>query len=307
MDPKGTGNPNLSYTTHGDLQAPCVVLCQGLGMSAADWPDALVSGLSRDFHVLIPDNRDAGASPHWGPDHDCHALEQLALEALGKPFTAPFDLNSMRDDVIQLTETLGIQRYAILGFSMGGMIAQGVAAARPESVSAMIQVCSSAGEPTPPFPETTRRRFQATARGFSCTEDLVAWLADDIVYFSYPNPVPSQSAWKTAARMICDGFSSGAFARQYLAILATPPREHILKTIAAPALVIAGAEDRCIPAASSERAKELLPKADLHVLPDMGHTIEPQAVDLILDWLRSRLTGTREPSPATWVDAQAVS
>ena len=204
-------------------------------MSAADWPDALVSGLSRDFHVLIPDNRDAGASPHWGPDHDCHALEQLALEALGKPFTAPFDLNSMRDDVIQLTETLGIQRYAILGFSMGGMIAQGVAAARPESVSAMIQVCSSAGEPTPHSRKQHAGVFRRQREDSPARRDLVAWLADDIVYFSYPNPVPSQSAWKTAARMICDGFSSGAFARQYLAILATPPREHILKTIAAPA------------------------------------------------------------------------
>ena len=285
----------LGYALHGAPGAPCIVLCQGLGMSAADWPRDLVYGLAQTHCVVVADNRDAGASPRFGPDHDPDAVSELEKEAQGIPFQPRYSLDTMRDDVLRLTDFLGIRKFAILGFSMGGMIAQRVAAACPERVWSMVQVCSSAGEAKPPFPEGTRRRFLRTARGFPSAAELTDWLASDIAYFAHPNAVAPATARAAAVQMIRDGFSPGAFARQYLAIVGSTSDESMLRHVNAPALVVAGAEDRCIPAASSRRVLDRMPHAELHVVQDMGHTIEPPAIDLILDWLRAGQAGTGTP------------
>ena len=259
-----SGDVALAVELVGQRTAPAIVLCQGLGMRIADWPEKLLEELSEHFYVVMVENRDTGFSSRCD-----------------KPYT----LFDMAADIECVTAHLGLSRYALLGFSMGGMIAQIVAARCRENVSAFIQVCSSAGEATPPISQEAIRRFEITARGFTSEEETAEWLAEDIAFFAAPQDINPVEARRKAVEMVQAGHSADAFARQYAAICGSGERSRLLPLIAAPALIIAGANDCCIPVESSRRAASLIPHSKFHCLENTGHTFVGTAIDLVLRWL----------------------
>lgn len=259
-----SGDVALAVELVGQRTAPAIVLCQGLGMRIADWPEELIEELSEHFYVVMVENRDIGSSSRC---------------------SMPYTLFDMAADIECVTVHLGLSRYALLGFSMGGMIAQIVAARCRENVSAFIQVCSSAGEATPPLSQESIRRFEITARGFTSEEETAEWLAEDIAFFAAPQDINPVEARRKAVEMVQAGHSADAFARQYAAICSSGERSRLLRLIAAPALIIAGANDCCIPIESSRRAASLIPHSKFHCLENTGHTFEGTAIDLVLRWL----------------------
>jgi pimeloyl-ACP methyl ester carboxylesterase len=258
------GDVALVVETFGDVNDPAIILCQGLGMCIADWPDNLVERLSRRLFVVLVENRDVGFSSR------CNR---------------PYDLFDMAADIESVAAALDLDRFALLGFSMGGMIAQIVAARRPGSVTALVQLCSSAGEADPPFPDETRRRFERTCRGFVSVDETIDWLAEDAAYFAAPEHLSDAESRSIAMDMVKAGHSADAFARQYAAICGSGDRTDLLRTIAAPALVIAGDGDVCIPPDFSARAAALMPHATYVCLEDCGHWIGTAAIDATLHWL----------------------
>ena len=267
-----SGDVALAVEITGQRNAPAIVLCQGLGMRIADWPEELIEKLSERFHVVMVENRDTGCSSRCD-----------------KPYT----LFDMAADIKCVTAHLGLGRYALLGFSMGGMIAQIVASRCRENVSAFIQVCSSAGEATPPFSQQAAKRFEITARGFTSEEETAEWLAEDIAFFAAPQDINAVEARRKAVEMLQAGHSAEAFARQYAAICGSGERSRLLRLIAAPALIIAGANDCCIPVESSRRAASLIPHAKFHCLENTGHTFEGTAIDLVLQWMVDTVSPTQ--------------
>lgn len=268
-----SGDVALAVETLGERDAPAIVLCQGLGMRVADWPDRLIEGLAGQFFVVLVENRDIGRSGR-----------------ADKPYT----LFDMATDIERVASELGLERFALLGFSMGGMIAQIVAARCRDRVTALIQICSSSGETEPPFPEEARRRFQITARGFASREATIDWLAEDTAYFAAPETVSPAEARRNAVDMVEAGHSAKAFARQYAAICGSGDRSDLLRLIAAPALVIAGSGDVCIPPESSRRAAALIPRARFVRLEGAGHWIGDAAIHATLAWLDETVSELEE-------------
>lgn len=268
-----SGDVALAVELVGQRTAPAIVLCQGLGMRIADWPEKLVEELSSHFYVVMVENRDIGCSSRCD-----------------KPYT----LFDMAADIEHVTARLGLNRYALLGFSMGGMIAQIVASRCQENVSAFIQVCSSAGEAIPPLSQEAIKRFETTSRGFTSEEETAEWLAEDIAFFAAPQAINPVEARHKALEMVQAGHSAEAFARQYAAICGSGERSRLLRLIAAPALIIAGANDCCIPVESSRRAASLIPHSKFHCLENTGHTFEGTAIDLVLKWLVDTVSPTQE-------------
>nr|WP_319948191.1 alpha/beta fold hydrolase [uncultured Shimia sp.] len=118
-----------------------LVLLLGLGMQLGEWPKSFLDNLARDFRVICIENRDMRQSGRCGPDDeqldDSHGEEAPLL---------PYTLHDMRDDVMRVLRELEVDRFAVVGFSIGGMIAQLVAEQAGDRLFAFAQICSSAGE-----------------------------------------------------------------------------------------------------------------------------------------------------------------
>lgn len=281
------GDCPIYVEMHGDKAAPCILMILGLGMQLSDWPQNLVDSLARDFHVICIDNRDMGRSGRAGPDIDPDAIRRVESHQISHQ--APYSLCDMRDDVLRCVDALGISSFAVVGFSMGGMIAQLVAAKLGSRVTAMAQICSSAGEAEIPSPPGAWDRFTRTARPFGSETELVDWLTEDLIWWSEPTPLSEEDAHATAVAMIEGGFSSGGYARQLLALNGSGDRTAALQSIVSPTLIIAGEQDRCVMPQSSWQAHALIARSEFVLCKDMGHALDPQAIQHLEDWLRKIL------------------
>lgn len=95
------------------------VVCFSYLMSTMDdWDPAVIDGLSRRFHVYLFDNRGVGRSEGQTPS----SIEEMA------------------EDAFHFLRAMGLSRIFLLGFSMGGMVAQAFTAAHPEMVERLILV-----------------------------------------------------------------------------------------------------------------------------------------------------------------------
>jgi pimeloyl-ACP methyl ester carboxylesterase len=110
-----------------------LVLIMGLGGTMDDWAPPLVNQLEAHFRVVVLDNAGVGKTAAVGP---------------------PLTITAMANQVSALISSLGLRRPAVLGWSMGGMIAQALAVLHPTQVSRLILAATQAGNgkalPVPP-------------------------------------------------------------------------------------------------------------------------------------------------------------
>src|SRR5882724_12950378 len=103
------GALEIAFETDGREDADSVLLLMGLGGARHAW-DLVRPALARHHHLILVDNRDAGESD----------------EASGG-----YDMADMAGDALGVMDHLGIDRFHVVGASMGGAIAQRVAAEVP--------------------------------------------------------------------------------------------------------------------------------------------------------------------------------
>ena len=289
--------PSLHAREDGPPSAPCVVLLAGLGMGSLDWPDGLVEGLASDFRVLRFDNRDAGLSPRCGADPDPDAVLAVRSANHPHPDAPPYDLGDMALDVLAALDARGIARFSLIGFSMGGMIAQKLALAAPDRVAALVLV-STAARPGP-FAPKVHERFVRMGEPFGDAAALRAWLDADIAFFHAPCvPAPADRR-RMVGEMLAAGLTQGGFARQYRAILATAGWSAGLRRLACPALVLCGGGDVCLPPQHARALGAALSGAEVRIVDGVGHSLEPALWLPILDWMRcERQAGATPGHPA---------
>ena len=120
---------NLCYDEVGDAKAPVILLIMGLGTQMIAWPDAFCLTLAqRGFRVVRFDNRDIGLSTKIENAALVDLVAAFSRAMAGKPVEAPYTLDDMAADAIGLMNVLRVGRAHLVGASMGGMIAQIVAA-----------------------------------------------------------------------------------------------------------------------------------------------------------------------------------
>ena len=121
---------------------PKAVVIMGLGGSNIAWGDALISGLAaQGYEVLLLDNRDTGASTRFDDWGQPTLWWELLKYKLGFSVNAPYTLNDMATDITGLMTAVGYDQAHIIGASMGGMIAQIVAARHPEKTQSSYRSC----------------------------------------------------------------------------------------------------------------------------------------------------------------------
>ena len=107
-------------------RGPQLLLVNGYAATSADWDPGFLMGLARSFEVICPDNRGVGAS---------------------EPGEGELTIDAMAGDLEALIEALDLQSIPLVGWSMGGFIAQRLAARAPQRVGAMALLATDPGGP----------------------------------------------------------------------------------------------------------------------------------------------------------------
>jgi pimeloyl-ACP methyl ester carboxylesterase len=268
----------LCYETFGDPAHPTVLLVMGLGTQMIAWHEDFCAALAaRELHVVRFDNRDIGRSTHVAGRPPTAA--QLLLRSR-RP--ARYTLADMADDAAGLLERLELAPAHVVGASMGGMIAQTLAARRPELVRSLVSIMSNtgsrrSGQPSLGIWSVLLRRAPSDRDGFS--EHMVR-VFEAIGSPGLPRDLDDIRT--LAARSFDRDHDPAGPGRQLAAIIASGDRTAELRTIAAPTLVIHGSRDRLVAPSGGRATARAIPGAQLMVIPGMGHDLPRAAWPQIL-------------------------
>ena len=300
----------LEYEVSGDPAAPPVLLIMGLGAQLTRWPEPFHRALSdAGFRVIRYDNRDVGRSTRMA-QLGVPSLPAAALRAaLGLPVGAPYDLGALTADAVGLLDALAIRSAHVVGASMGGMIAQMLAANHAGRVRGLVSIMSSSGHRGLPGPSLGLRlaliRRPDPSAGRDHLIDRTCALLRRIASPGYP-PDP-QVLREQVAGDIDRGYYPPGVGRQLLAILASGSRAPILGQVAAPTLIQHGAEDPLIPVAAAHDLHRRIRGSRLEIFPGMGHDLPRALVPTLTGQIIEHLRRADAAAPAAQVSGTAVS
>ena len=278
----------IDYDVHGAADAPPLLAIMGLSMPAAAWPPVLIDLLvGRGARVITFDNRDAGGSTKFGGARTIPVAAAIARAALGLHVPAPYTLHDMAADAIGLLDALGVGQAHLVGVSMGGMIAQLMAAKCPQRVASLTSIMSSTGNRSPRVAFGRPRAIRAILRRPTDPHDVQS-LVDNLEHKFSVIGTPMAPQERAAQRPHYEriarrGLDSAASRRQLLAVLATGDRRDWLKRITAPTLVLHGRLDPLLPVAAGIETAQCIPGAKLVVVEGMGHDLPPPLLPRIAD------------------------
>lgn len=272
-----TTSRGLHYRIYGTGDLPVMILLMGLGMSGGQWPDAFVERLVQSgLRVVVPDNRDCGASMRVS----ANVSEREMLTAVGRtllrlPVEAPYALEDMALDVELLIDELRERRVHVVGFSMGGMIAQVLATHCPARVASLVSMSSACGNPKTGFGKLStivKLLRMPHDRGNAL---ILRQYGQTIFRALEGRSYRADDAEMHAAleRFADQGYDAAGTMRQLMAILASGDRSRQCRRIMAPTLVIHGDDDPLLPLAAGQECARLIPDARLEVFPGLGHQL----------------------------------
>lgn len=249
-----------AYAVLGADSPTPLLLLNGTGSPMSQWDPALLQALSRDRRVIVYDYPGLGASA---------------------PLTGRLTFDALAAHARGLMAALGLQRADVLGWSMGGFVAQRLAIDSPERVRALVLAGTNPGGPMtvlgPAWVQEEDSDADSTARGYvranypvgerdrgwafvrrvNAAIDTGRYPPDRVPEATYAAMVAAEDPW----------LASGANLRQ-------------LRALRMPVLVITGAKDVVTPPANARTLARVIPGATLALVPDAGHSFlfqEPRA------------------------------
>jgi pimeloyl-ACP methyl ester carboxylesterase len=281
-------NLQIEYEAFGAESAPAILLIMGLGAQLARWNIELCEALvDRGYRVIRFDNRDCGLSSKLdaGRRSGCGSRATHG-DAAG---TAPYTLEDMAADCIGLLDALGIAKAHVVGASMGGAIAQIVAALYPQRTLSLTSIMSTSSHPDLPPP--TPAAAQALMAPLPPTRDKEALIEDAIrrqlAVASPEFPSCPQRLRNLFTEEHERSFYPRGVTRQLAAFLASGDRRALLATITAPTLVLHGADDPLIPIACGYDVAAHIPGAQMRVIEGMAHDFPVALTDVFADAIAS--------------------
>jgi pimeloyl-ACP methyl ester carboxylesterase len=275
------GAITLCYEAFGDERDPTLLLIMGLGTQMIGWPDEFCAQLAaRGFHVVRFDNRDIGRSTHvHGRPPSVGQLLRRRIEPVY------YTLNDMAQDAAGLLTKLDLAPAHVVGASMGGMIAQTLAAEHPELVSSLVSIMSNTGSRWKGQPAFRIYRYFLT----HAPEDREGYIAHNARTYkaigSTGLPYDEERVNEMVARSYDRGHDPAGPGRQLGAIIASGDRTAQLRRITAPTLVIHGSRDPMVNKSGGAATARAIPSARLMIIDGMGHDLPraawPRMVDAI--------------------------
>lgn len=228
----------LHCSAAGPEDGPVLVLLHSLGTSALVWQEQ-VAALSGTHRILCPDFRG-------------HGLSAVSHE--------PLRIDRLAGDVLALLDTLEIGRFALAGISLGGVVAQAVAAAAGERLTGLAIFDSYVVAANPAMWHD---------RAATVRRDGLATIAEGVLGLWMGPEERATPAGEGLARMLAltpdEGYAAACDA------LAGADLRARVGAIRAPCIIACGAADRAAPITASQTLAQLVPGADLRVIPGAAH------------------------------------
>lgn len=275
----------IEIDDQGPANAEPLLLIMGLGMQLVGWPDELVQLLvSRGFRVIRLDNRDAGLSQ--GFDH--LGVPNLALAALQHtlrlPVKAPYGVADMAADALGVLDALGLPQAHVCGASMGGMIAQHLAAQHPSRVRSLTLMMTTTGARRLPQPAWNVRKVLLSRPDGRDPEAVVRHLEHLLGVIGSPAFPPDRDRLLRRLRATVQrAWRPAGTARQLAAIVADGDRTPLLARITARTAVIHGIADPLVPLGAGEDLARRITGATADFVPGMGHDLPLQLLPRFAD------------------------
>ena len=278
----------LEYDEFGPATGTPLILIMGLGMQMIAWPEPFCALLGeRGFRVIRFDNRDIGLSSKWAAPRFPGFQLRLTAAILRLPLPPPYTLDDMAADTVGLLDALKIPRAHIVGASMGGMIAQIVAANFPERVISLVSMMSSTSRRGLPGPSAKVRRG-LMARRPQGREEVIHFGMNVLRLIGSPGyPTPEADLRRKVERFVDRAYCPAGFGRQLLAVIAAPNRVRLLRRVRAPTLVLHGQSDPLLSLKAAEDTAAQIPDARLTTIAGWGHDIAPGLVPRLADEIAS--------------------
>ncbi|OZG72594.1 hypothetical protein BTA51_15225 [Hahella sp. CCB-MM4] len=263
----------IAYETFGNPENPAMLMIMGLGAQMLVWPDALCQVLANSgLYIIRFDNRDIGLSSQFDK-HPTSLTLNLIRQKFGLPSSAPYSLEDMAQDAAELLDHLNIKRAHIVGASMGGMIAQVLAACCPERLISLSVIMTSSGfsgiptfSPKLAISLIRKRTFESQKHLLEHKVKIIRAIGSS----SYPSPDLELMSRLSRVLERNDNDAPGT-RRQTAAIMATGALDRYQRIIRCPTQVIHGDEDRLI---RPEQGKEVARKIEgsrFEQIHGMGH------------------------------------
>ncbi len=258
------------FLGHFDVvgQGPAVLCLAGFGSS--NWIfERLIAPLQDSFQFVLPDNRGMGRSP---------------------PATRPYRLDDLADDALRLMDDLGHERFAVIGLSMGGFVAQLLALQVPQRLGALALLCTTSGgdDFNQVFPSMTEEQVRAIY-GMDPLARAQAALAPEIcpcLLTRYPdvyNYLMGERGHRPedAAQVML----------QFMAVTGFMERTLNLESIQCPTLILSGDSDLLVPLVNAELLQKKIRGSRLAVIEATDHLFFLEKRDDVAAILKSFLTG----------------
>ena len=262
---------------------PVILLIMGLGMQLVAWPNGFVRQLvDAGFRVVRHDNRDIGLSQGFDHAGTGNVVWQTIRHRLGLKVRSAYTLQDMALDSLGVLDALGIARAHIVGASMGGMIAQRIAAFAPQRSTSLVSIMSSSGAggragARPPG-AGQRRRPPPGPSGAPRGAPSIRLLR------LIQSPAYPQTDEELAERLTFSmrrSYHPAGLMRQMLAIGADDERPQVLPRIQCPTLVLHGNADALVPMACGEDTARRIPGSTFIPIPGMGHDLPPEVCAIL--------------------------
>jgi pimeloyl-ACP methyl ester carboxylesterase len=240
--------------------------------------------VSRGFRVIRIDNRDAGLSTGFDQLGVPNLAWSAVRYAVRLPVHAPYGLFDMAADALGVLDALGIRRAHVCGASMGGMIAQHLAAKHPDRVKSLTLMMTTSGSRRLPQPRLEVQRALMSRPDGSDVEAVVAHLQKVMALIGSPGFPPEPERLRRRLRDSVErAWRPAGTARQLTAVAADGSRSSLLGRITAPTRVIHGHDDPLVPVAAGHDLAAKIAGAVVDIVPGMGHDLPQQLLPRFAD------------------------
>jgi pimeloyl-ACP methyl ester carboxylesterase len=239
------GEIELSYERAGS--GPPLLMIMGMSGTFSHWDARFLGDLRRDFETIVYDHRGVGASSRL---EGARMIAQLAQDAAG------------------LLDALGVDSAHVLGISMGGMVAQELALARPERIRTLTLGCTYCGGEASALPsqDVRRRLGEGLLSGDPQRAIRASWEANVSASFA-----ADDAAYERFLEIGTRRRAAVAVIMAQMRAIAEHDTSARLPQITLPTLVIHGTLDEMVPARNGYTIAGLIPGAHLEILDGAGH------------------------------------
>ena len=285
----------IVYRDYGPKNAEPILLVQGLGGQLINWPDHIIDFLiENNYRPIVFDNRDTGLSSRVNNDlfSDQRRTKTIITTYLRYflrlPINAPYSLDDMAEDSISILNELSIDKAHLLGISMGGMIAQIIAANYPDRIKTFTLIASSVLTPGPlngPRRDVRRLLMQRANNPNASIDERISRTKKIFKLIGLENnDLETREFYEKSVESINrSGPDDSGFSRQLMAILSSKNRIKKVKSIKAKTLIIHGKEDPLIKVKNAYKTNKLIKNSNLLIFPQMRHLIEEPVFNLFKD------------------------